>query len=88
LESKNNIGFGHTSVAKFFGNIDFSAIILYPNFLVDNVKVENTAIDTPLIFPTDIDNLVMISLSVKVTLGVDVLGGTAAAIGYPLDNDL
>jgi hypothetical protein len=52
-------------------NVDFCTIILQPDFVVNDIKVKNSAIDPPFVFPTHIDDLVMISLQVKVTLRVD-----------------
>jgi hypothetical protein len=80
LEAEDYIGFGYAPIAEFLGDVDFGAIVLEPDFLVDDVEVEDAAIDAPIVFPADVDDLVVVALGVKVALGVDFWGGAAAAV--------
>jgi hypothetical protein len=45
VEGDDDVGLGYAAIDEFVGNAPFSAVMLNPDFFVNNVKVQATAIN-------------------------------------------
>ncbi len=57
--------FRYASFHQFVGDAAFGAVVLNPDFAVFDVEVQNAAVDSTLVGPTDVDNLVAVSLGIE-----------------------
>ena len=86
VEAEDDLVFGHAEFVKFNGDAGLGAVLLDPDFAVNNIDVENYAVDA---FggaePADMDQLVVISFSIEDGLGHNSLIPNAGGpIGHQL----
>lgn len=65
MKANDNILFWDSCFNQFFGKVNFGAVILKPDFFIFYIKMNNAAIDTMIVFPTNVNNLIVIPFSIK-----------------------
>lgn len=74
VEAEDDLVFGNAEFVEFDGDAGFGAVLLNPNFAVNNIDVEDYAIDA---FggakPADMDELVVVAFSIENGLGHNAL---------------
>ncbi len=73
IESQHNILFENTHLHQFVSDANFSAVLLNPDFAVDDVEVKNNTIDALCPTPTNVYKLVAIAFGVKDNFGLDAI---------------
>jgi hypothetical protein len=65
VECQDNVLFGYAEFDELVGNACFSAIVLYPDFVLFDVEVEDAAEGSFVIAPTDVQELVVIVFAIE-----------------------
>src|SRR5262245_23851484 len=71
MEGENDVLARNARVDEFVSHAVLGAVVLDPYLAVTNIDVQDGPMDTPPLFPSNIEQLVMTALVVKDRLGLD-----------------
>ena len=75
IESQNDVFSRYAHCEKFGGEVMFCSVVKDPDFAVSNIDVHNAVMDTALMMPTHVDDLVAIAFDIKNQFYFDVAVG-------------
>ena len=69
--AQNNISFWNTFFHQNIGNLYFCSIILNPNFIINDINVNQYSKNAFILIPSCMKNLIMILIGIKASQDLD-----------------
>ncbi len=83
MKRQDDIFFGYTKLNQLVCDATFCAVMLNPNLVVLDINMNQLAMNSALIVPTDRHQLIMVTLQIENKLHLDIaIGGLILAVGF------